>query len=75
VYSDTGLASVAMKTGKQVREILVNGSGSKQVEAYINYAVGDETVPEVYGASATRLRKLKKQYDPQGKFSFFEPIS
>lgn len=45
--------------------------------AYINYAVGDEELQEVYGWEASRIAKLKalkETWDPENRFSFYNPI-
>ena len=44
---------------------------------YPNFSTGDETVEQLYGSGERleRLRALKKQYDPEGLFSRFVPIS
>ena len=56
---------------------MVEGSGSKQLRAYVNYAFGDESLPEMYGDEPwkmQRLRELKRKYDPKGRFNFYAPI-
>jgi hypothetical protein len=60
-----------------MRQILLDGSESQKLRAYVNYAFGDETLPEMYGDEPWRLqklRKLKKKYDPKGRFNFYAPI-
>lgn len=62
--------------GKKIRSILLNNTGLN-LGAYVNYAHGDESQQATYGYEGWRLQKLrvlKKQYDPTGKFNFFEPI-
>jgi len=69
-----GLEGEAEKVGKELRATLVDGG---ELHAYINYAHGDESLKEVYGHQAWRLeklRKLKKQYDPEQRFGFYSPI-
>ncbi|KAH8711929.1 hypothetical protein GQ44DRAFT_714144 [Phaeosphaeriaceae sp. PMI808] len=61
----------------EIRSALVEGNGGLLV-AYVNYARGDETLEEVYGHEAWRLeklRKLKKAFDPFGRFNFAMPIT
>jgi len=43
---------------------------------YVNYANGDEKKPQMYGYDdrLARLTKLKKQFDPQNRFGFYNPI-
>lgn len=63
--------------GKEFRQMLVNGNADGELHAYINYANGDESLEEVYGHQAWRLeklRRLKKQYDPENKFGYYSPI-
>ena len=71
------LDPVAQKFGQQARKLLVEGSGSSELHAYVNYAHGDEGVESWYGYDTQKLdklRALKKQFDPNGKFSFYGPI-
>ncbi|EFY97523.1 FAD/FMN-binding dehydrogenase [Metarhizium robertsii] len=68
----------AGRLGNRLRDILHRASGLCNVRAYVNYAYGNEN-PKVWYGSAKwrqeRLKELKKQYDPLGKFSFFGPIA
>ncbi len=46
--------------------------------AYSNYANGDETLEQIYGHESWRLeklRRLKREWDPNGSFRFFNPIT
>ena len=68
----------AAKLGNDLRDILHKATGKKALQAYVNYGYGDETPKEWYGSGEDRqkrLRKLKKKYDPKGRFSFFAPIA
>jgi len=61
-----------------MRKALLDGSGSKELHAYVNYAFGDETLQEMYGFETwrvPRLRGLKKKYDPDGRFNYYAPIA
>lgn len=72
------LDPIAIKFGKDVRKILHGADGSSELHAYVNYAHGDETLQEMYGYEDWRQRKLKalkREYDPHGKFSFYAPLS
>ena len=43
----------------------------------MNYGLGHEESEELYGYETWRLeklRRLKRKYDPEGKFSFYAPI-
>ena len=45
---------------------------------YLNYAFGDESLEELYGFEPWRLKKLrnvKQEYDPHGRFNFYGPIT
>lgn len=86
--SNQTLVATAEKFGHQLRQILLkgsnSGSGSKsekgkdeELHAYVNYAYGNETPQQWYGAAKwrqERLRGLKHKYDPHGRFSFYGPI-
>ena len=63
--------------GKRIRATLLKGSGGGRLRAYVNYANGDESQESVYGYEEWRLRRLralKRVYDPEGRFNFYEPI-
>ncbi|KAH7025021.1 uncharacterized protein B0I36DRAFT_387406 [Microdochium trichocladiopsis] len=50
---------------------------AEKPHSYVNYAMGDESVPEVYGedpARLQRLRALKREFDPMNRFGFYSPI-
>ncbi|KAI9903504.1 hypothetical protein N3K66_000033 [Trichothecium roseum] len=49
----------------------------QQAHSYVNYAYGDESVQEMYGrdeARLAKLRDLKRKWDPQNRFGFYNPI-
>lgn len=67
----------AWELGNQLRQILWEGSGESTLATYVNYAYGDETPLAWYGSEnwrQERLRALKTEFDPEGKFSFYAPI-
>ncbi|KLJ06466.1 hypothetical protein EMPG_10142 [Blastomyces silverae] len=67
----------ARELGNQIRQILHEGSGQTSLNAYVNYAYGDETPKDWYGADKwrqNRLRSLKRDFDPKRRFSFYAPI-
>ncbi|KAI1423279.1 FAD binding domain protein [Xylaria sp. FL1777] len=71
------LEEAAVNLGESLRQILYEGSGRTELHSYVNYAFGEETLENWYGYDEwrqTRLRELKKKYDPLGKFSFYAPI-
>lgn len=63
--------------GEELRSVLHEGSGRQKMHTYINYAYGDEELGNIYGDDwrLKRLRTLKKQYDPKGRFNFYAPIN
>lgn len=66
----------AQRYGTLIRDALAKGAG-RSLSAYVNYALGDESVEELYGHEPWRvekLRKLKTAYDPNKRFSFYNPI-
>ncbi|KAL8833742.1 MAG: hypothetical protein Q9170_004104 [Blastenia crenularia] len=70
--------AAANKYGRQARQLLVEGAHPMRLNAYSNYANGDETLEEIYGYEPWRLeklRRLKRKWDPEGKFRFFNPIT
>ncbi|KAM0203939.1 hypothetical protein ACHAQI_010275 [Fusarium lateritium] len=71
------LDAKAAKIGKQIRQLLHEGTGRTHVPTYVNYAFGDEGPKEWYGGESwrqDRLQSLKNAYDPEGMFSFYAPI-
>ncbi|KAI4702660.1 hypothetical protein J4E89_010382 [Alternaria sp. Ai002NY15] len=73
---NASLDALAWDYAGKIRDTMINGT-NKPYESYINYARGDETTEQLYGYEPWRLeklRKLKKEYDPFGKFNFFAPI-
>lgn len=77
IYFDSSLDEEALKVGKALRNVLVGGTESKKLYAYVNYATGDESVEAMYGYEEWRiskLRALKAKYDPANEFRFYGPI-
>lgn len=75
--ANASLDAAAEAIANDIRQALLSGTDGK-LEAYVNYAKGDETVEEIYGNEPWRLeklRRLKKEYDPNGQFNFYAPIS
>ncbi|KAF1960484.1 FAD-binding domain-containing protein [Byssothecium circinans] len=74
--ANESLDETAVAVSKKIRYTLLNGTGLP-LNAYVNYAYGDESLQEIYGHEPWRLeklRKLKKEYDPHGRFNFYAPI-
>ncbi|OAG12219.1 FAD-binding domain-containing protein [Paraphaeosphaeria sporulosa] len=64
--------------GEQIRQALFAGlpKGAKK-HTYVNYAVGTENFNQMYGydtARVQRLKTLKKAYDPENRFGFYNPV-
>jgi hypothetical protein len=75
---NSSLDVLAIEFGKSARDMLKSASGSSELHSYVNYAHGDESLESLYGFEPWRLEKLralKKEYDPHGRFSFYAPIS
>lgn len=70
------LETMAKNTGEQLRRILIDGAKDLGGHySYVNYAFGGEPVEDVYGKkNLARLRKLKREYDPDNKFRRYVPI-
>lgn len=68
----------AVKLGKEIQRTLAEGAGEgKLLDAYVNYAYGDEGMEMWYGHEEWRLeklRRLKKLWDPREKFTWYCPI-
>jgi hypothetical protein len=75
---DKKVDAEAFRYGKQISDAIAQAAGEK-LYAYMNYVSGyDESLEEKYGHEAwrlERLRRLKKEYDPKGRFNFYNPIS
>ena len=71
------LDRIAAKYADQARALFDAGEPQRPLTAYVNYANGKETVEQVYGYEAWRqqkLKALKKKYDPENRFRFYNPI-
>lgn len=63
--------------GRQARALLDDGEPERPLNAYVNYAYGDETLEQMYGYEPwrlTKLKALKKKYDRMNSFRFYNPI-
>ncbi|KAK6064225.1 6-hydroxy-D-nicotine oxidase 1 [Seiridium cupressi] len=69
---------IAEAFGQKLRRYLLERSDNpSHLRAYVNYAHGDESLPEVYGWEDWRLEKLKKlksQWDPHKRMRYYVPI-
>ncbi|KAJ4359758.1 uncharacterized protein N0V89_000314 [Didymosphaeria variabile] len=64
--------------GEQIRQALFSGlpEGANK-HTYVNYAVGTENFNQLYGydtARVQRLKALKKMYDPENRFGYYNPV-
>ncbi|KAL8639487.1 MAG: hypothetical protein Q9226_008865 [Calogaya cf. arnoldii] len=69
--------AAANKYGRLARQLFVEGAHPLRFNAYSNYANGDETLEQLYGYEPWRLEKLKmlkRKWDPERRFRFFNPI-
>ncbi|RAL14899.1 FAD-binding oxidoreductase [Aspergillus homomorphus CBS 101889] len=75
--ANTSLDHTAIEAGEAIRRMLIEGSGKAELHSYVNYALGDEPPESIYGYEYWRLSKLKelkKKYDPERRFSHYAPI-
>ena len=76
--SEPALAAVADDYGHQARALFHEGDvPGSTLNTYVNYASSDETPEMLYGYEPwrlERLRELKREYDPRGRFNFYNPI-
>ncbi|KAL3477602.1 FAD-binding domain-containing protein [Aspergillus californicus] len=69
------IETISNDLGVELRADLVSTAGWDDLTVYVNYAHGDETLEQMYGANKLpRLAKLKKKYDPNGLFNFSNPL-
>ncbi|KAJ5679529.1 hypothetical protein N7462_007773 [Penicillium macrosclerotiorum] len=74
---DTAREKAAWAWAAEVRDQWNAGQPDLPVNAYVNYAMGLETLEQRYGHEKwrlDRLRGLKARYDPQNRFRFYNPI-
>jgi hypothetical protein len=60
-----------------ITDVIKNGA-EEMPYSYLNHAHGHESLEERYGNEAWRLTKLKglkKKWDPQNKFEFYNPLA
>ncbi|KAL4949806.1 hypothetical protein BDW69DRAFT_202589 [Aspergillus filifer] len=73
--ASTSARAQSQEVGRQIRETLFASSGYPGGAVYVNYALGDETLEQIYGVEKLpRLAKLKSEYDPHNVFGFHHPI-
>lgn len=80
IYQGAGpeLDQQAVDLGKKLRDTLQTASHQRELHSYVNYAYGDETLRNMYGYEMWRqmkLKMLKTEHDPEGRFNFYAPIA
>ncbi|KAL4946803.1 hypothetical protein BDV06DRAFT_229681 [Aspergillus oleicola] len=71
----TSARAQSNEVGRRIRETLFTSSGYPGGAVYVNYALGDESLQQIYGAEKLpRLSNLKRKYDPDNVFGFHHPI-
>ncbi|KAH6647948.1 hypothetical protein BKA67DRAFT_578957 [Truncatella angustata] len=68
-YNDTSLDDKAELLGTASRDLWRSTDGLSRNSTYINFAHGDEPLEVVYGDSLSRLRSIKRRFDPYNRFS------
>lgn len=64
-------ATAGDQLGRALRDSWASTSGYGGLRLYVNYAHGDETLEQLYGANKLpRLTALKKKWDPQNVFGY-----
>jgi FAD/FMN-containing dehydrogenase len=73
------LDAMAVAFGERLRQLLLDGSDDPEhLRAYVNYAIGDESVAAMYGWDEwrlTKLRALKKKWDPENRMRHYNPLA
>lgn len=75
--ADSGLDDFVKEWADQSKDIWNEGQPGRKPTTYVNYARGDETLESMYGYEPWRLsklRELKRRYDPMNKCRFYNPI-
>ncbi|KAL4942708.1 hypothetical protein BDV06DRAFT_235239 [Aspergillus oleicola] len=74
---NANLDPIAIQWAADNQRLWNEGQPTRRPSAYVNYASGRESLEEMYGYEPwrlERLRRLKAQYDPEGRFSYYNPI-
>ncbi|KAL9018643.1 MAG: hypothetical protein Q9185_004054 [Variospora sp. 1 TL-2023] len=70
--------AAALKYGSQARRIWTEGeTPARKLSVHTNFAFGYETLQQIYGYEPWRLERLlalKKEWDPRGRFAFYNPL-
>ncbi|CAJ2512897.1 Uu.00g010160.m01.CDS01 [Anthostomella pinea] len=71
----SGVDGPANALGRELRSDFVDTSGYPDLSVYVNYAHGDETVEQIYGAEKlSHLAQIKSVWDPDNVFAYFNPL-
>ncbi|QSZ36199.1 hypothetical protein DSL72_007325 [Monilinia vaccinii-corymbosi] len=71
----SSVAGPSNALGLELRRDFAATSGYPDLSVYVNYAHGDETIEQIYGArKLPRLARLKKTWDPDNVFAFNNPL-
>lgn len=76
IYFNSSLDDQAVQAGQELRELALEGKPGP-LNAYVNYAHGDETEEDWYGHESWRIQRLtslKKKYDPTNRLIYYAPI-
>ncbi|KAJ4296338.1 hypothetical protein N0V90_006383 [Kalmusia sp. IMI 367209] len=76
-HPNSKLDDFAIKWASQTRDIWNKGQPSRKLTTYTNYGFGDESLESQYGYEPwrlTKLRALKKKFDPSNKFGYYNGI-
>ncbi|KAI9150503.1 Glucooligosaccharide oxidase [Paramyrothecium foliicola] len=72
---DAAAQKSAIDLAKELRNDIAATSGYGGLAVYINYAVGDEDLEQIYCAQKLpRLAQIKKRWDPSNVFRFHHPL-
>ena len=70
-WDDPKAADAVKEFGLEVRELVSRTSGYEDLAVYVNYSHGDETLEQRHGANKlSKLRELKKRWDPDNVFRY-----
>jgi hypothetical protein len=75
--NDTQAKQEATQYAARIRDGFHTGSSATR-HTYVNYAIGSESIQQVYGYESWRLNKLKalkKAWDPNNKFKWYNPLA
>ncbi|RAH80150.1 FAD-binding domain-containing protein [Aspergillus japonicus CBS 114.51] len=74
---DESLDDTALEWAGLIRDLWNEGQPTRRPTTYVNYALGIESLESMYGYESwrlERLRALKREYDPENRFAYFNPI-